>query len=788
MFTARKQAAQKEVAAGVHLPYLAQIDDHTILTRNGQMMQVLKLEGLPFETISRVDLDSRLAVRDAMFQSIGSSRFALVHHVVRRAVEPRFEGRFADPFSTRLDQAWRDRLATRRLFVNDLYLTLLVRPLRGRAGWAERLLGAAGAGRADQSERGADLRLLSQAREQLMAALEPYSPQILAAYDTASGLASQPLEFFAALFNGTATPMLLPTGDLGHAVSRRTISFGADTIELGAVDGEPPEFAAILSAKDYPSATSAGMLDDIYRLPFAMQVTQSFAFVDRGPAQDRMDLALRRMRSADDAAVSLRAELASAKDDVAAGRAGFGEHHLSVMVTSDTPESLDIATGEVQAALAESGFSVVREELGLEAAFWAQFPGNFDYIARRALVSTANFAGFASAHNFPVGRPDGNHWGDAVTLFETTAAGPYFFNFHRGDLGNFTVIGPSGSGKTVVLSFLLAQARRFDPRIVFFDKDRGAEIFLRAIGGTYEALRPGEPTRMNPFALPDTPVNRRFLAEWLGRLAAAEGQPLSIEEAGWIVDVIDTAMAGPREARRLRHVAELFRGRGRASAGDFSARLAPWHSGGEFAWLFDNEEDGLDLGAPTLGFDMTAILDQPALRAPTMLYLFHRVEERLDGKPTIIVVDEGWKALDDDVFVARIRDWEKTIRKRGGIVGFATQSASDALQSRIASAIVEQAGTQIFMANASAQASDYIDGFGLTETEYEIVRSLPETARAFLVKHGSDSVVVRLNLGSEPHLLTVLSGRESTVRLLDKLRAEVGDDPAQWLPRLVAAA
>ena len=787
MFTARNRAAKKEVSAGVHMPFLAQIDDHTLLTRNGQMMQVIKLDGLPFETIGRADLDSRLAVRDAMFQSIGSSRFAIVHHVVRRPVEPRFEGRFGDAFSTQLDAAWRGRLATRRLFVNDLYLTLVVRPMRGRAGWAEKLLGAAGS-RSYTGERGADLRLLSQAREQLMAALEPYGPTLLTAYDLPSGLASQQLEFLATLFNGTATPVLLPTGDLGHAVPRRTISFGADTIELGPVDGEPPEYAAILSAKDYPSVTSAGMLDDIYRLPFAMQVTQSFAFVDRGPAQERMDLALRRMRSADDAAVSLRSELSAAKDDVAAGRAGFGEHHLSIQISADSPESLDQATGEVQAALAETGFAVVREELGLEAAYWAQFPGNFDYIARRALVSTANFAGFASAHNFPVGRPEGNHWGDAVTLFETTAAGPYFFNFHRGDLGNFTVIGPSGSGKTVVLAFLLAQARRFDPRIVFFDKDRGAEIFLRAIGGTYEALRPGEPTRMNPLALPDTPINRRFLAEWLGRLAVGEGAALTVEENGWIVEAIDTAMAGPRELRRLRHVAELFRGRGRASAGDLAARLAPWHSAGEFAWLFDNEEDRLDLATPTLGFDMTAILDQPALRAPTMLYLFHRVEERLDGKPTIIVVDEGWKALDDEVFVARIRDWEKTIRKRGGIVGFATQSASDALQSRIASAIIEQAGTQLFMANSSAQASDYIDGFGLTETEYDIVRSMPETARAFLVKHGTDSVVVRLNLGSEPGLLTVLSGRETTVRLLDRLREEVGDDPADWLPRLVAAA
>lgn len=788
MFTARNRAARKEAAAGVHLPYLAQLDDHTLLTRKGELIQVIKLDGLPFETIGRADLDARLAIRDATLQSIASSRFALVHHVVRRAVEPQFEGRFSDPFSTELDAAWRSRLATRRLFVNDLYLSLIIRPLRGRAGWAERLLGVTGGGRTEQSERGTDLRLLSQAREQLVAALDPYGPQLLSAYDAPHGLASQPLEFLAELFNGSTRPMLLPLGDLGHAVARRTISFGADTIEFGTVDGEPPEFAAILSAKDYPNVTSAGMLDDIYRLPLALQVTQSFAFIDRGPAQERMDLALRRMRSADDAAVSLRAELAIAKDNVAAGRAGFGEHHLSILIRADSPESLDVATGEVQAALAETGFAVVREELGLEAAFWAQFPGNFDYIARRAQVSTANFAGFASAHNFPIGRPAGNHWGDAVTLFETTAAGPYFFNFHRGDLGNFTIIGPSGSGKTVVLSFLLAQARRFDPRIIFFDKDRGAEIFLRAIGGTYESLRPGEPTRMNPFSLPDTPVNRRFLSEWLGRLATRDGHPLGVEENGWVTDAVDAAMAGPRELRRLRHVVELFRGRGRASAGDLAARLAPWHSSGEFAWLFDNETDELDLATMTLGFDMTAILDQPALRAPTMLYLFHRVEERLDGKPTIIVVDEGWKALDDEVFVARIRDWEKTIRKRGGIVGFATQSASDALQSKIASAIIEQAGTQIFMANASAQASDYIDGFGLTEQEYEIVRSMPETARAFLVKHGTDSVVVRLNLKSEPDLLTILSGRESTVRLLDRLRTEYGDAPAQWLPHLLAAA
>lgn len=168
-----------------------------------------------------------------------------------------------------------------------------------------------------------------------------------------------------------------------------------------------------------------------------------------------------------------------------------------------------------------------------------------------------------------------------------------------------------------------------------------------------------------------------------------------------------------------------------------------------------------------------------------MLYLFHRVEERLDGTPSIIVVDEGWKALDDEVFVRRIKDWEKTIRKRNGVVGFATQSARDALDSKIASTIVEQAATQIFMPNPKANADDYIAGFGLTPHEFDIVRTLPDKAHAFLVRHGNDSVVVRLDLTGERDLLAILSGRERTVRMLDDIRGRLGDAPDDWMPALL---
>ena len=210
--------------------------------------------------------------------------------------------------------------------------------------------------------------------------------------------------------------------------------------------------------------------------------------------------------------------------------------------------------------------------------------------------------------------------------------------------------------------------------------------------------------------------------------------------------------------------------------------IAAWCDGGDHAWLFDNATDQLDIETRILGFDMTKLLDSPIIRIPAMMYLFHRLEQRLDGTPALIVVDEGWKVLDDPVFVRRIKDWEKTIRKRNGVVGFCTQSASDALDSRIASAIIEQAATRIFFPNNRAKASDYIDGFGLSEHEFELVRTLPDTSRCFLIKRGDHSVVARLDLSGMSGELAVLAGTERAVRRLDALRERVGDEPSAWLP------
>lgn len=777
----------KEAKVGDRLPYARLIDESTVLLRDGSVMSAIQVPGLLFETEDSDALNAHAATREVMLRSTLDARFVMYHHVIRRRVEVELDAEFPDALSRHIDARWKQRLAGGSLFINDQFITLIRRPARGKTGLPERLSKMFARSTADEPEADPkDLRSLKAAVSGLVASLQNYGAAVLGDYQAAgsSGTNSEMLELLSALYNGEMRPVRRPSPetDIGHMLPYRRASFGLDAMELRG--SAAPDFAAILGLKDYPEATSPGLLDNILRLPFEMVVTESYAPNERTTAKERIDLALRRSRSVDEEAAAERADMLSARDALGNGAVGFGDHHLTVLVRETTLPRLDDAVAACAAALADTGAIAVREDTNLEPAFWAQFPGNEEYIVRRALISSANMAGFGSFHGFALGQASGNHWGDAVTLLETTSATPFFFNFHHGDLGNFSVIGPSGSGKTVVMNFLAAQAQKFKPRTILFDKDRGAELFIRGIGGRYDRIAPGAPTGFNPLSLPDTPANRAFLRDWLGVLLKADGP----EEFATISAAVDATYANDPSLRRLKHFKELLAGTRRPTPGDLADRLAAWIGEGEHAWLFDNAQDKLDLATRVMGFDMTALLENPRLRTPTMMYLFHRIDERLDGQPTMILIDEGWKALDDEVFAARIRDWLKTLRKRNALVGFATQSARDALDSRISTALVEQTATMVFMPNSRARPEDYCDGFGLTSHEFALIRSLPAHSRCFLVRQPDASVVVRLDLSGAPEVLTILSGRESAVRRLDLLREAVGDAPAAWFPALTGRA
>ena len=777
--------ASQEKSVAEFLPYARHIDDATIVTKNGYLFQTIAIDGIAFETADQSTLNHLKSVRNTLWRSIASSRYALYHHVVRRKVSDYPAGKYSG-FCEDLDRRWQAKLSDKQLFVNDLYLTVVRRSLRGSVGLADslgRLLSSAADREAIKARRKAYLKALYETTDNVLGSLAKYGARRLTVYETNLGAHSQVLEFLSYLLNHEHRPVKLPSSPLDTYLPYKRPLFGHETLELRGASREDVLFGATLSIKEYGPGTGPGMLDALLRLPHELVITQSFAFVEKQKSLEALQRAGRIMDTAEDAAISLREQLLVAADDLVGGRIHFGEHHMTCLVTGRSEAQLDRAVSDCIADLTDLGLIAVREDLNQEACFWAQMPGNFSFIARKAAISSANFAGYASFHNFPRGKVVGNHWGDCVTLLETTSGTPYAFNFHHADLGNFTVIGPSGTGKTVVLTFLMAQAQRFDPFSVFFDKDRGAELFIRAIGGQYSVVRPGHPTGFNPLRLLDTPVNRAFLRNWLAELVRPlDGTTLTSTDLGVIADAVDANYLAPHEHRRLSVLQELFQGHERPSTESLAARLRPWWGDGERAWLFDNDEDRLQFDQRTTGFDLTYILDDPVGRTPTMMYLFHRVDQILTGQRAIIFIDEGWKALDHPAFEERIRDWLKTIRKRNGLIGFGSQSAKDALSSRIGDSIIEQSPTQLFMPNHKADQAAYCEGFGLTLEEYRIVKELPDTSRCFLVKHGTHSVIARLDLSGENDLLSILSGREETVGLLDEIRAEVGDDPKDWMP------
>ena len=684
-----------------------------------------------------------------------------------------------------LDNEYQEKLSQKNMFVNEQFITIVRRPPQSKIGIMANISGTlfSSVDRSARQQKDIEnLRAINEAVNNILSTLEPYKPRVLKVCDTENGSFSEPLSFLSYLVNLENKAIRLPACSIADYLPEKRLSFGRETFELRGAASSDVKLGAVMSVKEYDNATGPGMLDSFLRLPHEFILTQSFGFVDRQTSLSAMNEAERKMIASEQGAESLIVDIQEAKNDLSSGKSSFGEHHISLTVFADNKDQLDKSISDSLSAFTNLGLICVREDVNLEPAFWANLPANFNYISRRSLISNRNFASFASLHTFPAGSKQENHWGSAITRLETTSGTPYWFNFHERDVGNFTVIGPTGTGKTVLLTFLMAQAQRLKPRSIYFDKDRGAEIFIRAIGGEYTIVSPGKPTGLNPLQLEDTPKNRGFLRDWLQLLVSDDNhQRLTSKEVDIISDAVNANFEAPPENRRLRYIAELLAGYGAEQGTSLGEKIAKWHTKGERAWLFDNEKDSLALDNSTIGFDLTSILDDKISRAPWLLYIFHRIDELLNGEKTILMLDEGWKMLDDPVFTARIKDWMKTIRKQNGILGFATQSVRDALNSEVGDTIIEQSFTQIFLPNNKASEEDYCKGFGLSQQELMIIRELTPESRCFLIKHGTDSVIAKLDLSNMDDFIAVLSGRTETVKLLEEIMKEKGKSPEDWL-------
>jgi len=804
----RTSASRREPWVAQRIPYAAHVGKNVVKTKSGEYIQVFRLGGTSFESADDDELNNWHERLNVTRRNVASPNVALWSHIVRRSERAVPGAKRGGEFAAHLAGRYWARLAGERLMVNEMYLSIVYRPVAGTAtGVLSRAL--------SRAARDSDTGLIDDALDAceklgltVMMSLARYEPERLGIHMKGTRQFSQVLEFFGLLLNGEHQAMPLARAPLDQLLATSRPIFGSEVVEYRLPT--QTRFGAMLGIKEYPTPTTVGMYDQLLSAPFPFVLTQSFTFLSKGAGQGLLQRQYNRMANVGDFAVTQTEELKEALDALSSNEFVVGDHHFSLQVLADVEpgqghenarwlQRLNDSVALARNLLADSGMTVAREDLALEAAFWAQLPGSFAMRPRKAPITSRNLAAMAPFHNFPSGRAMGNHWGDALALLITSARSPYHFSLHasnpgdpdggsRKDTGHTFICGPTGSGKTVVIGFMVTMLVSQGATQIVFDKDYGLEILIRALGGKYFPLENGEPTGLNPLQLEETPVNVDFLMTWLQMLARGPA-PFTARELRDLEQALRCTLALELSARRLSRLIEFT---DPTQPEGVHARLARWcrSTGGEYAWAFDNAEDRVvpELARhTTIGFDVTHFLKHDILRGPINRYLFHIVERLVDGRRLVCWVDEFSNALADSDFESFANNAPKTWRKLNGVLCVATQTASSVLTSRIARTLVEQTATKIYFPNPDAKADDYIGGLGLTEREFKLLKEqLEPGSRKFLVKQGHWSVVCELDLKGLDAELAVISGRRDTVERIRQMVAEVGDDPALWLPHFMS--
>ncbi len=782
------------------IPLSSHVATSVVKTTGGDYLLTWHLEGLPFVGREEWELEHRHNTFNRLLQTLRAPDFVNVAfwvHDIRRRRQVKGRPSFRQCFNQELSDNYMEMLSSQRIMQNELYLTMIYRPVVAGKRLVEK---SADIARLQAEQEQAVEKLLELAGN-VEAVIRDYAPYRLGMYEARNGVVfSETLEFLGYLINRIDEPVPVLSAPIKDylPVSRHLFSAKTGDFAISTPTGVN-HFGAMLNIKEYAEGTYPGILNGLKYLDFEYVITHSFSPMGRQDALRVLDRTKGMMISSGDKAVSQIIELDQAMDQLSSGNFVLGEYHFIVAVYADSQQKLSQNVAATRAELSNAGFVSAKEDLAVTSSFYSQIPANWRYRTRLANVSSLNFLGLAPLHNFAIGKQSNNPWGDCVTTLQTTNGQPYYFNFHAthpsensvGEkaIANTMVIGKSGTGKTALINFLLSQVQKYDPvpTIFFFDKDRGAEIFVRACGGNYLALENGRPTGFNPFQCENTEANVQFLADLVKVLAGKHEYSAREEEDIFraVASMLDTPM-------HLRTMGNFQKSLPNMGDDGLYARLRRWTCGNSLGWVFDNPVDTVDLGrASIIGFDYTDVIDNPEVRVPVISYLLHRLESLIDGRPLIYVMDEFWKILDGEGGLKEFaKNKQKTIRKQNGLGIFATQSPEDALRSDISAALIEQTATLILLPNPNASKTDYIDGLKLTEAEFKVVTALDERSRCFLVKQGHASSVCQLNLRGMDDILAVISASTDNIEIMHRIlataaaREQVSIDqlrPDQWL-------
>lgn len=783
--------AERTAAQHRYLPYIGHLSARVVLLETGALLAMAQVAGQPFELADHRERNARLRLLNTLYRNIADDNVAIYTHLVRHMdAAPEAPRPFRSRFAAALDAAYRRAVLQDRLFRNDYYVSLVVSPrsLLG-PGFAQKM---ARFGKKFPDVQESLARALEDHWLVLESGLEKFGIRRLGLDERDGVMFPEIGEALRLVITGRRLRVPVVSGHLGDSLYTDRVICGRRGIEIRAPDKST--FGTIFSFREYPAQTRPGMLDTLLSAPFPFVPSQSFAFVTRAQAQDKLALKSAQMVGAQDKAASQIAGLGEAADAVASNAFVMALHHLSLAVYGATLAEVEDRAGRARGRLADSGAVVVEERLGLEAAFWSQLPGNVGWRTRPGTINSRNFAGLSSLDNFPAGQESG-HWGRPIARFRTDGGTAYDYVPHVADVAMTIIFGPIGSGKTALLMFLLAM---FEPAmidrntvsgtrgsVVFFDKDRGGELLVRASGGTYLELRRGEASGLSPLrSLQNTEADADFLRGWIIALIQSDGKgTLNPDDEKRLERAVARQLRLPVALRSLAGLREFL---GHSDALGCGSRLEKWCRGNALGWAFDGERDEVRIDENITGFDMTPILEHDEVCAPAGAYLLYRVTQILDGRRVVLSIDEFRFYLKNPQFAAVVDNLLLTVRKSNGAVFLALQMPEHILESPLGPSIVAQCQTKIMYPSPTADRDVYIEGLKCTEGEYRAVREdMLIGKRRFLLKREQGSVICEFDLGDMREFIAVLSGRANTVRFGEKLRRQFGEDPDRWLPEFL---
>ena len=718
-----------------HLPWAALVAPGVVLNKDGSFQRTLRFRGPDLDSATEAELVGICARANNALRRLGSG-WALFFDAERREALHYPHSVFPDPASWLVDEERRAAFEDGRIgrhFESRYHLTLLYMPPPDGQAQAESALLDTGRDGRERDWR-QELGGFADETGRVLDLLSGFMPEVWALDD------GETLSYLHSTVSTKRHPVAVPSTPfyLDGLLVDTPLTGG-----LRPMLGEA--HLRTLTILGFPNLTRPGILDALNQQDFAYRWVTRFIALDKTEATKlltklrRQWFAKRKSITAllrevlynepvqllDSDADNKVADADLALQALGGDHVGFGHLTATITVMDEDGQAADDKVRRVERIVNGLGFTCIREGANAVEAWLGSLPGHAYANVRQPLVSTLNLAHLMPLSAVWAGPARNGHLdGPPLMTAQTSGSTPFRLSTHVGDVGHMLIVGPTGAGKSVLLALLALQFRRYaGARVTIFDKGNSARAATLAMNGVHHALGASGALAFQPLRRIDDPAERSWAADWLTGLLAHEKVAVTpeLKEALW--SALTSLASAPEGERTFTGLSVLLQSNALKSA------LMPYTLDGPFGRLLDAAQDSLAL-AEIQCFETEELMHQPGVVAPVLTYLFHRLEARFDGRPTLLILDEAWVFLDHPLFAARIREWLKVLRKKNVAVIFATQSLADIADSAIAPAIIESCPQRLFLPNDRAvepQGRAAYERFGLNERQIELIaRATPK--------------------------------------------------------------